>query len=86
MRKQSLFHVHNLAYLVAEDVGEDLDDSHGPFEEYDQLGVHPYAIDIRKRTHYEAIQALLDGTIEQIAQHKNFNRSTETGADEVRAD
>ena len=86
MRRQSLFHVHNLAYLIAEYVSEDIGDSAGVFEAYDDLDVHPYAVDIRKRAHYDATVALMDGTIEQITQHSESRRSAESGAEEAQAD
>lgn len=78
--------MHNLAYLIAEYVSDDFGDSPGPFEEYDKLGVHPYSVDILKSTQQEAIQTLMVGTIEEIAQHNEISQSAETGAEEARAD
>lgn len=85
MRKQALFHLHHLCYLLAVDVSGDGGGSNPLLDEYRDLEVHPQAIDLRKEQHLEATKLLVSATTDQIVSDSDSTRPAENSLEEARA-
>ena len=85
MRKQALFHLHHLCYLVATEVSEEVGDVNHTLDEYDDLEVHHQAIYFRKQQHLEATQVLVNATTDQIERNDEVDRPSENAVEEARA-
>lgn len=63
MKKQSLIHLHELAYEIREHMEEEHDESlsNAYFQEYDNSSIYPIYANKKKVEHKEALQTLMEG-------------------------